>query len=103
MKASELRIGNFVHDNVEVKTITARDILFLSDEKYEHLASAIPLTEDWIVKFDLTLIKYVFEIYKNGNGEYFLSLEGNIILIIEHVHQFQNLHFALTGEELKYE
>jgi hypothetical protein len=80
----------------------------------------IPLTEEWLVKFGFVRIKRPFNVdkmpegtidyyhnkhnYYYNKGSMFLDQgndEGwNVDLKIEFVHQLQNLHFALTGEEL---
>jgi hypothetical protein len=115
LKANELRVGNFVLHK-DYKNFIKFDeanwyrigecIEFLEDFE------PIPLTEDWLVKF--------FNITRrNGNvwlfdfSENFTCMwDGERILIeeysegeyplnhIKHVHQLQNLYFALTGEEL---
>jgi hypothetical protein len=79
------------------------------------LCRPIPLTEEWLLKFGFTrhhadysngviFIKSVpnnteFEwgIYPNelGSG---VQIKNRVLL--KHVHQLQNLYFALTGEEL---
>lgn len=73
----------------------------------------IPLTEEWLVKFGFVQTIIGFEC----SNEYFpFSIEVNSLglaelqmefyggrqyrKIIKHVHQLQNIYFALTGEEL---
>lgn len=85
--------------------------------------SPIPLTEEWLLKFgfekdDLTLglyikvmLEYNLEIYQNGfsgtlekDSLWFITIKGydnQVTFQKRHVHQLQNLYFALTGEELK--
>lgn len=120
MKATELRIGNFVDFNREetitVMKIEASYVNQPSSVKKvlyptEHL-NGIPLTEEWLLKFgferDKTLIgrfelkDWDFVFYTDS-----LSLElkacwdcGGYEVDAKHVHQLQNLYFALTGEEL---
>ena len=72
----------------------------------------IPLTEEWLVKFGfeledekiyyhldsyediyITKTSYSFSIY---NATHFTNIKQGI----KHVHQLQNLYFALTNEEL---
>lgn len=77
----------------------------------------IPLTEEWLLKFVFVTIWSA-----QGEGTTYKSKEGNIIIHthgrgeftyprytdgggdlsieIKHVHQLQNLYFALVGEEL---
>lgn len=109
MKATELRIGNLVNyrivdelskrkDYFEASVITAEDIRILSirgekDKDYR----PIELTEDWLLKlgFEKEITNNGTIYYENEN----ISIEGEL----KHVHQLQNLYFALTGEELKYD
>jgi len=66
----------------------------------------IPLTEEWLLKFgfdDLGTYGYGrgnFHICLHEN-EFYFSI-NNRKVFIKHVHQLQNLYFALTGEELTY-
>lgn len=113
MKATELRIGNYVYpgedefeDNAFV--VDAGDILACRKGTYKY--KPIPLTEEWLVKFGFKQC-----------GEWFILngfLHQNIAISIIHrkttfgdneeyeienikyVHQLQNLYFALTGKEL---
>lgn len=71
----------------------------------------IPLTEEWLLKLGFEYRKEILfdgwysklinynsiRIFKDENGffKYYSS-----ITYIQHVHQLQNLYFALTGEEL---
>jgi hypothetical protein len=117
MKPAELRIGNLVEynrnvvecvdvmcDGINTKYIEGINIGFIQP---------IPLTEEWLVKFG-------FEEEKDNDGvfgfklknfwyinEYqfrlsnFIDTESMVIdNKIHHIHQLQNLYFALTGEEL---
>jgi hypothetical protein len=82
----------------------------------------IPLTEEWLIKFGFVSLDAEEDYYEwglpNENGERF-ALEqhgynptkqpyvfvydlglGQQEIKIKHVHQLQNLYFALTGEEL---
>ena len=124
MKAEELRIGNYVHEpsydecfnTYVIKQIQTRgvsvsvlgkDIQGLYD--YEDL-KPIPLTEEWLLKFGLNLTDWFYEnSYKiTKDKEYGWSMmvrNANHTTKIEfsyykHVHQLQNLYFALCGEEL---
>ena len=109
MDSKELRIGNTIlYKGVEVN-ITADDFIEFERNLLD-LSKPIPLTEEWLIKF--------------GFGEYFLndgyrlnnfvldddfrfhvidSTDYGVIVArnIKHVHQLQNLYFALTGKELK--
>jgi hypothetical protein len=108
MKATELRIGNyylaFGVDLKQVETLTKDKILIDF--------TPIPLTEEWLFKFGfeddrdnlMILRKGVFEfsfdkVDKDGISLY-EKWDGNFLYNVEYVHEFQNLHFVLTGEEL---
>jgi len=115
MKASELRIGNYVQAKSLEKYIYESPVL-INEGYFEMILNnlidikPIPLTEDWIVRFGFKKNKYGYYV---NNTIHFLIGEtdetlGKIILavnldktvIVEHVHQLQNLYFALTGQEL---
>ncbi len=100
-------IGNkFYLPNGEVGTISYHEIrlLVVSQEKPNY--QPITLTEEWLLKFGFEKRSIIQE-----NDSYYLN--GEIVWvtkkgfryfqnrnIIQHVHQLQNLYFALTGEEL---
>lgn len=122
MKANELRIGNWFIEKDEVKQF---------DGDFYHLlgCTPIPLTTNWLEKFGFEKNKdnrwmrgksryaiFYFEYYATGEDNTMWRIEyhdkdygrneykdcnqwGDII---KHVHQLQNLYFALTGEELTY-
>ena len=120
MKQNEIRVGNclidpraydkelnkkFGVDDSPYFKVTARDIQFAEEYK------PIPLTEE-------TFLKCVFK-KKNGykfvlhnshfslvmidsiNREDYAFSHYNLWVNLEHVHQLQNLYFALTGQELE--
>ncbi len=78
------------------------------DVAYMGMAKPIPLTEEWLVKLGFVkLINDLFEIglyHYNAKEQrfYYSKDQDNEIdyAVVEHVHQLQNLYFALTGEEL---
>jgi hypothetical protein len=119
MNTNELRLGNLVDLGNRIAKIieiahlacVVVDLEETQDtiEDYERV-KGIPLTEEWLLKFG-------FE--KNDNNQ-FILMEGSVDILFnkdlngwtcdginfsinmtEHVHQLQNLYFALTGEELK--
>jgi len=129
MKASELRIGNFLkwedetHDIIKVIGIneskTTNDFLItykelLSETKgqvYSFEFIPIPLTEDWLLKFGFEKrdgeipenIDFVFKgfwIEQQSDVDDFICLNTEPFVSVEYVHQLQNLYYALTGEEL---
>jgi len=117
MKASELRIGNFV-TTIDDKIICTSVKGFYgfavntgiithnnSVNDFEYL-KPISLTEEWLLKFGFQKngCYYIseetnIEFYLT-NGKLYCELYGETIFNIENVHQLQNLYFSLSGEEL---
>lgn len=128
MKASELRIGNWVYreyldndgNHIGEYQVSAHDIEHLDVSGVFHQdgeATSIPLTEDWLEKFGFYgKYKSVHCHWsKNGVGiEQASNVDDDENTIspspqefyydfnfpIKYVHQLQNLYFALTGDEL---
>ena len=110
MKANELRIGNWIKEPIESGGKIGQVKRIETDKDgYSHYldhCSPIPLTEEWLLKFGF--IKHittdVHPTFAKGN----INVNDNIVYVsgygfinhIKHVHQLQNLYFALTGEEL---
>jgi hypothetical protein len=105
MKASELRIGNYVQLEGLKRPIRV-SIIDTTETSTDTKAKPIPLTEEWLLKFGFK---------KDFNGYYFGLLSFSITrnnefmicvndrpteTICYSVHQLQNLYFALTGKEL---
>lgn len=129
MKASELRIGNLLkakkdyhnqfHGNGIVSSIEESKFVIL-DHYPGKWFEPIPLTEEWLLKFRfklagdftntrvLNVVKHAYDCseirYSPNEGLLRFSNGGikgsTIIPYVKHVHQLQNLYFALTGEEL---
>lgn len=124
MKANELRIGNYVkrsmpnHDlEMDRYTwqITAGGLYAYS----QHIYRPIPLTDEWLIKLGFKDGKihlfddYILEASMNAfsgtlslDSKWFISIiriasNDKVTMVREHVHQLQNLYFALTGKELK--
>ena len=123
MKANELRIGNWVEWANEFKKVVAIDsqcstiqvdnlVLIDYDEKK---FKPIPLTEEWLIKFGFgtelgfpneyfnnVALEQVVIVYDLTHSLFNLETDsGDVINInIQHVHQLQNIYFALTNEEL---
>jgi hypothetical protein len=110
MKANELRIGNYVNewsaadkkyyvDKIDV------DLLRGIIEDWTE-CQPIPLTEEWLLKFGFEKnvfnrwVHWNFDLLLHEDGEWFESDELPMFIFLKHVHQLQNLYFALTGEEL---
>ena len=97
MKANELRIGNWVHYNAFDGVVCSSDIFDI--DKGTIKAKPIPLTEEWLKRFNWNPPKDIGVSFSLTTDEiHFVA--GNYYKKIEHVHQLQNLYFALTGEEL---
>lgn len=128
MKANELRLGNYVDNQIhgvgEVSALSGLTVLY--SRNYNSLSVdsfyPIPLTEEWLLMFGFELVcdlvddmKY-FELKPFKYGICFdhddivfyrnigISNEYTPLIYdektLQHVHQLQNLYFALTGEEL---
>ena len=139
MKATELRIGNYItgcfysyegdedEEKTELCKVVGIDNVGFSEypiwvEGLENTGNEvyndfepIPLTEDYLLKFGFNYIRNVNEYHnrKINEGAYYLKPVGDVYnhwylyhktkMItenIQHVHQLQNIYFALTGEEL---
>ena len=107
MKAQDLRIGNLVMADVEkgsafdglnfvVGWSEIRDSEILGDNwGYK----PIPLTKEWLKRFNWNPPKDIGVSFSLTTDEiHFVA--GNYYKKIKHVHQLQNLYFAITGEEL---
>lgn len=109
MKATELRIGNWVQTKQTEKqfqvTTSTFEVLSVVESQYK----PIPLTEEWLVKFGFDKLhgnwfdnEGMIELYEKDNG--YVMLEDSYYHCSQdllYVHQLQNLYFALTGEELE--
>ena len=103
MKAQELRIGNWILNGINEEFQTNGETINNFDAGQALLGAfkPIPLTEEWLVK-----LGFEDDILYIGNHTFRMNTYGVIfyfntpLLYIKYVHQFQNLVFALTGEEL---
>jgi hypothetical protein len=149
MKANEIRLGNIVRlnnpkyhpentgKNYIIDSIKSDDVSLIDYENmpciilYQYLKyiEPIPLTEEWLLRFDFIFIekskygnKYRFPMADWGftiensftegkwffGHEYYDALEESLNYQslhfahnVKYVHELQNIMFALTGEELK--
>lgn len=116
MDAKELRIGNLVTGGSRGKlvVVTAELIKGISDGVCVY--NAIPLTEEWLLKFGFSKSKSslytilmgttIFSIsppFKLGEWQcdYVWVYDEYRFTKLKYVHQLQNLYFCLSGEELK--
>ena len=119
MKATELRVGNFVSLYGSRATIIPNDFQkwFQNEAHWENNAfKPIPLDEKWLLKFGFEksdLIGFNGGWQRGTDSKYYIQQMSNAITIhliteesvalltgFHFVHQLQNLYFALTGEEL---
>ena len=123
MKATELRIGNWVNyfeQRHMVRAVGNGNVTIgVEGYKSENVSinsiSPIPLTEEWLARFGFrhkktekanSYTKYFFMINFVTEGRY----KGKTFIKVAnfkpdinnflYVHQLQNLYYALTGEEL---
>jgi hypothetical protein len=118
MKASELRLGNWVHPKFPMQvTCIYKDEILCDFEGNEgdpwefdpKDLDGIPLSEEWLERFGFkkTLDYVTYVVYNNEKLDYNIDYikDKNMFLfdekvIIQYIHQLQNLIHALTGEEL---
>ena len=122
MKVNELRIGNYYLEDMTVyaygdtkivKQITPYWFYPQDDDDTKEYSFPIPLTEEWLIKFGFE--KWLDGVYyieiSNEQCEYnlrifedighvFIDHNKRIMIDLKHVHQLQNLYFALTNKEL---
>jgi len=105
MDANELRIGNYAYENGIALPMNIHDINciyknYYHGEKYK----PIPLTEEWLLKFGFKKWNSKGITYSKGVLIIHLRKRGFVInkrfVEPKHVHQLQNLYYALTGKEL---
>ena len=106
IQPQELRIGDYIEYNGEIIKLDGSLLCCYIQNELEFPINPIPLTEEILLKFwfekkgDFWFVKSGIKIENRNNGfSYFRYL--NEIKILS-VHQLQNLHFALTGEELTF-
>jgi hypothetical protein len=122
MKASDLRIGNYISPLGMGITVVEGFCLWDGLIQSSHFAErgiedfkAIPLTKEWLLKigFEFAVDTWYLNGFalwetewgddKGGTGiGYFYELreKGMMDKHIEYVHQLQNLYYSLTGEEI---
>jgi hypothetical protein len=112
MKATELRIGNWVMidpSNIPQQVVDVMcDSVNTVNVQSAHygLVDGIPLTEERLLEFGFEKDVSKYNICWFLNHVYIWFVDGKYIneldLPIDYVHQLQNLYFALKGEELTY-
>jgi hypothetical protein len=110
MNASELRLGNWVDPKFPMQVISIyKDEILCNFEGNEadpwdfapKDLDGIPLTDEWLANFGFKKegmhqlwMSVDFWVQETKVGFFYNGIE------IKHVHQLQNLYFALTGKEL---
>lgn len=105
MKASELRIGNWVNNNDEDYQITSATIVSL--ERGESTAQPILITEEWLKRFGFEKLDDKRGLYVNNKINLFIYFDGVRVSVDfwignekRYVHELQNFVYCLSGEEL---
>lgn len=115
IKASELRIGNYISDTFGLdNTVNLEALKYITDYDGIHQAKPIILTEFWLEKLgfvsdsahylspSLGIDKYQMKISKLYQGGFKWQVDMFTYVKLIHVHQLQNLFYSITGEDLKY-
>ena len=119
LKASDLRIGNFIKVISSTKTFDSfitqakgYDIVRIEEKSFNHWNyEPVILDEGWLLKLGFSEIGGCneknftngdYNIFINSIGEvnFLFFREGDWYQKLSYVHQLQNLYFALTGSEL---
>ena len=117
MRTTELRVGNWIEQSGCHYQLDENSLIDMLDYWKVHkkcLHSSVPLTKEWLLKFGFeSLLRggfYRFDEYFRTEPCFSLRYYreekefcfdiGDGGIIIEHVHQLQNLYFIVTGEEL---
>ena len=119
MKANELRIGNLIKWDADPESIfTIEEInpewLIIKNIHKSggtltvkiaiDSAVPIPFTEGWFIKMEWALIKdnlfYIHSYFSLDVYRHLLYCGDYTGINVDYIHSFQNLYFALTGEEL---
>lgn len=121
MKPGELRIGNWYlsvkfNQAVKCELTDLYELCVKSDGAYndppiEGMFEPIPLTEEWLLKYDhnaLTSIQHEINVYgrflfvwkPSYKYWYVVTIDSlEYLTKIEFVHEYQNFIFVLTGDE----
>ena len=108
MKVQELRIGNLVEFdgvNYKVESIHLEGCVGLNDIMYEEVniddLKPIDLTEEWLIRFGFKKFGPDFinpSLLIRNTTQGFKTIRHGIM--VNHLHQLQNLYFELIGKEL---
>ena len=115
MKATELRIGNYILFNnfIQPEKTVIVDGRFLllfnkTDSEINNYYEPIPINEEWLLKAGFPKHKSIMDLLwdyticleRQYNELFVVNIESGYIYKIDFLHQLQNLYFALKGEEL---
>ncbi|MBC9913179.1 hypothetical protein [Chitinophaga varians] len=123
VNASELRIGNLLYyknEVIRVSMFSPNNVYFQNQKQVGVIfVNPIPLTEEWLLNLGFSKgqrYEYRIDLFKIFGDELIIDMEyygdyrlqpGNTSIehqtvggSCRHVHQLQNIYFALTGQEL---
>lgn len=120
MKASELRVGNWVSKDGEIYQATSATITALENGYFD--VEPVIISTEWLTKFGFELLRKNYSLNVGGelfeyavkyNTEFVIyydnrkqawTLDGTVkpdrTHYIYSIHELQNLHYAMTGKEL---
>jgi hypothetical protein len=107
MKNTELRIGNIVKRNGLIVTVDEQTFWDMKNNPDQY--KPVPLTEEWLLRLGFEKKQPNYTWYRKNrvtinvfnDVAFRLNTNGYCVYKpFKHVHQLQNLYFALTGEEL---
>jgi len=118
MESKELRIGNWVYNETTRENMQVYPMMIPQLNRLDgtsHNIKPIPLTEELLIKcgflrgsvtmYFLPIPKLNCEIHATWfHNQYVIELQNDrvpIVTEVSNLHQLQNLHFALTGQELE--
>jgi hypothetical protein len=113
MEARELRLGNYIQDELgsveQVESLNSYGGEEINEDTVTGLYEPIFLNAEWLLKFGfqpsgtswlIDLENIVFDV-QSIEEKYYLNSEGLPFSTgFKYVHQLQNIYFALSGEEL---
>jgi hypothetical protein len=120
MKATELRVGNYIQDCFDVKKREVRQLdledfsamLNYRNSNHPNTYIAVKINNEWIKSFGFENSKNQDKFFTKDNtigistaDDKFRFIQGNFVCQIvlrefEYVHELQNLYYAITGVEL---
>ena len=115
VQVNELRVGNLIIAALYKTPIIVEDISSTNEDIYNRDTGEIPIVSinpieinsEWFIRFgfafsgESVLFKDLFEVAMTKNKKFYLKGLAFTVLEIKYVHQLQNLHFCLTGEDLE--